>query len=173
MRVETVDRLAHLRETRGKEYGKLVQKVLALSFLEIGASRVTERSIQGIDLEVEIDGRKIAFEAKTTETGSVRLGAKDIKGLDARRNEGYETYIAVLGTRLLDEWVFASYTPGEPAQGVAYSPLALRPYRDRELEARVAELFEDLLAEHLTGAIDRGQEYLNEVLEKCPAFALA
>lgn len=173
MRVETVDRLAHLRETRGKEYGKLVQKVLALAFLEAGASRVTERSIQGIDLEVELDGRKLVFEAKTTETGSVKLGAKDTKGLDARRDEGYETYIAVLGIGLLDEWVFARYTPGEPAKGVAYSPLALRPYRDRELEARIADLFEDLLAQHLTGAADRGQEYLNEVLEGHPAFALA
>ena len=173
MRVETMRRLARLRETRGMEYGKLVQKLLALSFLEAGAYRVTERSIQGIDLEVELDGRKLALEVKTTETGNVKLGAKDVKGLDARRTEGYETYVAVLGTGLLDEWVFAAYRGGEPAQGVAYSPLALRPYRDRELEALVTALFEDLLARHLTGAVDRGQDYLNETLKKSSAFAQA
>jgi hypothetical protein len=166
-------RLARLRETRGKEYGKLVQKLLALSFLEAGASRVTERSIQGIDLEVEVDGRRLALEVKTTETGNVKLGTKDVKGLDARMSEGYETYVAVLGVGLLDEWVFAAYRGGEPAQGVAYSPHALRPYRTHDLEARITALFDDLLARHLAGAVERGQGYLDEVLGGYSAFAQA
>ena len=39
-------------ERRGKEYGKLVQKLLALALLDADAQELYERSVQGIDRAV-------------------------------------------------------------------------------------------------------------------------
>ena len=56
MRIEVHRRLRDLAERSGQEYGKLVQKLLAIALCECGATRLTERSTQGIDLEVELPG---------------------------------------------------------------------------------------------------------------------
>jgi hypothetical protein len=58
------------RASTQKEYGKLVQKLLAIALLGAGADSLTDRSTQGIDLEATIRGKRRAIEVKTTETRS-------------------------------------------------------------------------------------------------------
>ena len=170
-------RLAEIGAAQGKGYGKLVQKLLAIAFLEAGAQRVTERGVQGIDLEVALaDGRQLALEVKTSEPGapgSVAFGTKDIQGLDARAEEGYVPYFAVLGNRLLDDWILAHHEPGELAPGASYSPTRLRPYRDRALERLVAAPFEEAVARYAGRAAEGGQGALDEVLRGYDAFRIA
>jgi hypothetical protein len=166
MKIETRDRLRKLAERRDKEYGKLVQKLLAIAFLEAGATRVVERSVQGIDLEVTIEARRLALEVKTTESGSIKLGKKDVDGLLARRDEGFEVFVAVLGRELLDEWIIAGFVEGEIPDSKKIETVLLRPYRDSRVETAIADRFEEALAQHLSKAVEEGgQGHLDEVLE--------
>lgn len=177
MKLEVHRRLAEIAAAQDKGYGKLAQKLLAIAFLEAGAARITERSVQGIDLEVTLDdGRRLALEVKTSEpgaSGEVKLGAKDIQGLVARTEEGFEAYVAVLGNRLLDDWVLARHAPGEIAPGETFSPTRLRPFRDRALEARIAEPFAEAVGRHADRATQGGQAALDAVLRGYAAFRIA
>jgi hypothetical protein len=173
MRRETFEGLQRLTAAVGQEYGKLVQKLLAIAWLEAGAERLIERSTQGIDLEVTIDGRRLALEVKTTQEGALRFGAKDLAGLAARREEGYEPYFAVLGSSLLDTWIFARFHEGELPSGADLSCTRLRPYRDRALADRLGDHFDRALRSHLEAAIDGGQSALSAVIEGYAAARVA
>jgi hypothetical protein len=174
MRLEAHRSLARLREAVGMDHGKCVQKLLALAFLEAGATRVTDRGVQGIDLEVTLaDGRRVALEVKTTEGEAVSLGPKDLEGLESRRAEGFAPYVAVLGPHLLDDWVFARVAPGEIRPKEAYAPTALRAYRDRALERVVATTFPAVVVAHASAAAEGGQAALNALLEAHRGFARA
>jgi hypothetical protein len=174
VRLETHRRLQDLAEHTGQGYGKLVQKLLAIAFCERGATRVTERSTQGIDLEVALaDGRALAFEVKTTLSGEVAFGRKDVKGLEARAGEGLTPYFAVLGARLLDDWVLARFFPTEIQPDRAYSPTRLRAYRDADLERLIGPWFEDVVNRHAHAAIEGGQGALDGVLKGYACYAVA
>ena len=173
MRLDVHRRLRDLSDKTGKEYGKLVQKLLAIAFLEAEAESVTDRCVQGIDLEVTLHGRMYAFEVKTSERGPVKFGKKDLQGLEARLDEGAEAYAAVLGAGLLDEWIFARFQAGELQTSRAYSPLQLRPYRNRELEGEIRAAFCEAVMKHAREAEINMQRGLNSVLEGYAAFRLA
>jgi len=170
MKPDVHRRLTELSQTAGKEYGKLVQKLLAIAFLDAGAESLTERSTQGIDLEVTLQGRAIALEVKTTETGAVSLGRKDLEGLAAREAEGAAAYVAALGNRLLDEWVFARFMKDELQPSRSYSVTQLRPYRDAELERAVADAFSTAVLNHAAAAASGGQSALDQVLTRHPGY---
>lgn len=163
-------RLSELSEAAGKEYGKLAQKLLALAFLEAGAESLTERSTQGIDLEVRLDGRDLALEVKTCEASTLRLGKKDLAGLAAREAEGRAAHLAVLGSRLIDEWIVARFFPGELAPSQTRYLLELRPYRVPALESRISAPFESAVLAHAAAAASWGQRALDEVLRGHAAY---
>jgi len=173
MNPATFRRLEELRAKTDKEFGKLVQKLLAIAFLETDAESLVERSIQGIDLEVTIAGTRYAFEVKTCEEDSLTLGKKDLAGLERELESGAEAYIAVLGGGLLDEWLMVHYTAGEIPPSKKLSTFELRPYRNRDLERRVASAFEEAVEKHAATAIYDRQKGLDRVLEGYPARALA
>lgn len=173
MKLEVHQRLNGLAAAAGKEYGKLVQKLLALALLDAGAEALTERSTQGIDLEFDFRGKKRAIEVKTTESGAVSLGKKDLDGLLAREQGGARAYVAVLGNRFLDEWLFARFHAGELAPSQSYSITQLRPYRDQDLERAVARTFPDVVLKHADAAASRGQPALDEVLAIHPQYRRA
>jgi hypothetical protein len=173
MRPKTHQALQNLRSKAGKEYGKLIQKLLAIALLETDVEALVERSIQGIDLDVRIAGRAYAFEVKTSEGDDISLARKDLDGLERQRREGAQAYIAMLPGGRLGEWIFARYNPGELATGRKLSSFQLRPYRDRELEQRVHSAFEAVVEQHVAVAASDGQSGLDRVLEQFPARALA
>jgi len=173
MRLDVHQRLSDLSAASEKDYGKLVQKLLAIALLEAGAESLTDRSTQGIDLEATFRGKKRAIEVKTTETGAVSLGKKDLEGLAAREADGMRAYVAVLGNRFLDEWTFARFHAGELQPSQTYSVTQLRPYRDREMERAVAKPFADAVLKHADAAARGGQKALDDVLTAQPAFRRA
>lgn len=167
-------RLQEISSATGQEYGKIVQKLLAIAFLQAGATRLTERSTQGIDLEIELaDGRRLALEVKTSQSEKVSFGTKDVKGLCERQREGKTPYLALLGPRGLDDWIFARFVEGELLPNRDYAITALRAYRDAELEGSVREAFAAAVIEHVTAAIAGGQASLDAVLRRNPRFATA
>ena len=173
MNLQVHEKLRTLSAERGKEYGKLVQKLLAIALLDSGVECLIDRSTQGIDLEVKFAGRRLALEVKTCEGGSLSLGKKDLAGLDRQHADGLETYVPVLGDRSTDDWIFVRYVPGELPSAKQLSLFKLRAYRDRELETRIARTFERAVLEHAALASREGQGGLDRVLESYPARQLA
>lgn len=174
MRLEVHRRLEEMRTALGMEFGKCVQKLLALAFLQAKAKRLTDRGVQGIDLEVTLEnGRRVAVEVKTTEGSKLSVGDKDLRGLDARREEGCEPFLAVLGPHLLDDWIFARVMRGEIRAQEQIPTILLRAYRDRALEAVVAETFPAVVLAHGAAAAAGGQGPLDALLRACPAYAIA
>lgn len=173
MKIATRNRLDELSNMAGKEYGKLVQKLLAIALLEAGAERLVESAIQGIDLQFQFAGEAYACEVKTTTDSTIKLGKKDLDGLTNRVEAGADAYIAVLGGHLLDEWLFVRFRVGELAAAREYSVLELRAYRSPELEARVQQHFDVAVERHFGDACTiNPQSALDLLLQKYPEWKL-
>lgn len=173
MRYDTWKKLEEIRAATHKEFGKVVQKLLALTLLDLGATRVTDRAIQGIDIEAQLDDRVLAIEVKTGEASTVRIGKKDIKGLDARREEGYDTLLAVLGGRLIDDWQLLPVPGTDLKLNADLEVTFLRPFMDRALSCRVSSAFVEIVDRHGVAAATGGQLALNALLEQHEHYALA
>lgn len=165
--------LEDLRQRTGREYGKLLQKLLAIAFLDSGVDHLVDRCTQGIDLEVQLAGARYAFEVKTCEEDKILLGKKDLEGLKRQFDNGVEAYVAVLGGSLLDEWLFVRYYPNELPSGKKLNTFQLRPYRNRELEDRLRRPFEEAVARNANTAVYDRQAGLDRVLSTYPARGLA
>ena len=173
MKHETHAKLERLRAEVGREYGKLVQKLLAIAFLETEVQKLVERSTQGIDLEMEIAGERCVFEVKTSESDSVRLTPKDLEGLDRLVADGAKVYVAVLTNAPFEDWVLARYVPGEFPTGKNLTSFPFRAHRDRDLEQRILTDFDRVVDRDVHIAITRRQGGLDEVLQGYPAWGRA
>lgn len=174
MKHEVYRRLSELSEVSDKEYGKLIQKLLAIAFCKAGAVRLIERSTQGIDLEVTLpDERRIALEVKTAQDQSVKFGKKDLDGLASQAEAGLEPYFALLGSQLLDEWVLAKCYANEIKPNQQYRLTQLRAYRDKELEDSIRSHFDDAVLEYTNLPETNRQAALDEVLRGFPCVSIA
>ena len=174
MRHEVYRRLSELSDVSDKEYGKLVQKLLAIAFCKAGVIRLIERSTQGIDLEVTLpDERRIAVEVKTTQDQSVKFGKKDLDGLASQVEAGLEPYFALLGSQLLDEWILARYYVDEIKPNQQYRLTQLRAYRDTQLEDLIREHFVEAVIEYTNLPETNRQAALDEVLRGFSCVSIA
>jgi hypothetical protein len=174
MKHDVYRRLTELAEVSEKEYGKLVQKLLAIAFCKAGVIRLIERSTQGIDLEITLpDERRIAVEVKTTQDQAVKFGKKDLDGLASQIESGLEPYFALLGSELLDEWILARYYVDEIKPNQQYRLTQLRAYRDTELEDLVREHFERAVVEFTNLPDSNRQSALDNVLRDFPCVSVA
>lgn len=158
-------RLNKLSKQAGMEYGKLVQKLLAIAFCKADAQQVIERAIQGIDLEIKLpDGRKIAIEVKTTKKRDLVLSRKDLDGLDTQIKEGRETYFAVLGSQMTDKLMFVRYIKNE-IRANTYPLSSLDTFRDCSLECWIESHFYNAVLDHSNLPEDNPQIALNKILD--------
>lgn len=172
MRHRVHDRLCKLARSHNGEYGKLVQKLLAIAFCEAGVLHLVERSVQGIDLEVRLpDGEEIALEVKTTQGNTVRFKEKDLEGLDNQIKSNKTPYIAVLGSALIDEWIIMRYPRGEiqPESNYLLEQLAL--YRDTKIEELIKDTFNEAVICH-TPLFDGPQARLDTILRQYSCVAI-
>lgn len=174
MKHEVYRRLSELSEASDKEYGKLIQKLLAIAFCKAGAIRLVERSTQGIDLEVTLpDERRIAVEVKTAQDQSVKFSRKDLDGLASQTEAGLEPYLALLGSQLLDEWILARCYASEIKPNQQYRLTQLRAYRDIELEDSIREHFFEAVIEYSNLPDANRQAALDEVLRGFSCVSIA
>lgn len=119
---------------RWPEHGKIIEKILAISFDDVrGGFEVESRSTEGVDIELVNGCLKYAIEVKTTSGASISLAEKDVKGLLSKaKKDGYAPVVAVLRIRLLSDWVFARANDLVPN---CYSPERLRLKSIIELES--------------------------------------
>jgi hypothetical protein len=165
--------LDELSRRTQKEYGKLVQKLLAIAFLESGAEHLVESSIQGIDLQVRLAGLSYAFEVKTSEGKEIKLRKKDLEGMAGHAEQGHAVHVVSLTSGLFDGLLFARFHPGELPSGKSLSAFQLRPYRDRDLETRITGAFESAVERHAEVAATERQPGLDRILATYPARHLA
>ncbi len=147
-----------------REFGKIVQKQLAIAFHLAGFARVVERGVQGVDVDaVGSLLERYTTEVKTTQTESIPFAAKDKKGLAARQEDGYQPLLAVLRLSPLSD-LFLVHA-GNLRPGRLYIE-SLRPYRFHELELRIQPCFAQAVLEHFEGTLTGSQFYLDQVLRE-------
>jgi Holliday junction resolvase len=170
MRVETLELLQKLQRKYGIKgrpsgsFGKIVQKLLALAFFELGFINIVERGVQGVDIDVtSAPNQKLAFEVKTTEKLSIILTADNVQALRDRVHDGYQPVLAILRLAPLENWVFAKIPDEEIPTGDILIE-KLRQYRMKDLENKLLPKFDIVTKKHFKGVWDRGEQYLKEQL---------
>jgi hypothetical protein len=145
-----------------REFGKIVQKLLAVTFRLAGFHRIVERGVQGVDVDAVGDSaERYATEVKTTQKDAVPFGAKDRDGLVSRQQDGYHPLLAVLRLSPLSD-LFLVHTSTLRCGRLQIA--SLRPFRFHELEARLRPWFDRAVLEHFEGAYAGSQYYLDRVL---------
>ena len=135
--------LRRIQSKHATEFGKVIQKILALSLIDMGYRLVEERTVQGVDIDIVHGetGSKKAIEVKTCLHREVSIAPKDIDGLHRRIDDGYEAYVAVLSLPLSVSlgWVMV---PAEDLKPGRYGVLSLHSRCDEHLSEAVNSAFE-------------------------------
>jgi hypothetical protein len=177
MKVETLELLQRLQNKFGIKgtpsgpFGKIVQKLLALSFHELGFTNIVERGVQGVDIDITSkSNQKFAFEVKTTEKLSIPLTPDNAQALRDRIHDGYQPVIAVLRLAPLENWVLAEI----PKDGIPTGEMlieSLRQYRMKDLESQLCPKFDIVVRKHFKDVWNKGEQYLKEHLRKIGIIA--
>jgi hypothetical protein len=147
-----------------REFGKIVQKLLAVAFHLAGFRRIVERGVQGVDVDVVGNpGERYATEVKTTQKEDVLFAVKDRNGLAARQQDGYLPLLAVLRLTPLSDLLLI-HTAALCCGRLQIA--SLRPHRFRELEGRLQPYFSLAVQEHFEGTLAGSQFYLDKVLRE-------
>lgn len=159
------ERLIRLRDKYGEGvFGKIAQKLLAVTFWDAGSLYVVERGVQGVDLDVvTADEVKYAIEVKTTGRNQVMLDQDNIRSLTDRSMDGYHPTLAGLQIAPLGDWLFSRIS----LDGLRPGPIPvrhLRLNRVTSIEDVVRPLFNKVLEEHFAGTLRQGEQYLLRVL---------
>jgi len=165
METETYERLKKLHDKYGpQEFGKICQKFLAISFQMAGYNHIVERGVQGVDVDAAGESRgKYAIEVKTTVTKSINFDQKDVDGLQKRKEDGYQSILAVLRLDRFSDWIFAK---ADTIKAGSLYIDSLRVYRLHELERCIRPRFYEAVKEHFDGTVREAQRYLDNVLRQ-------
>ncbi len=143
----TAERLKEIAARHDREYGKIFQKLLARTFVELGYRLAEERAVQGVDIDVvhPETGEKLSFEVKTSVGDQVEIAEKDVQGLASRRdNDDYRPYFAFLFLpwALSEGWIIV---PAGKAGKGRHAALRLASLDEGSLSRRVNEAFPGVL----------------------------
>lgn len=167
MKFETFEKLERLyKKYKAQEFGKICQKLLALSFQKAGFNYVgeSERGVQGVDIGEAVRGEeKYSIEVKTTTKNIIRYEQKDAEGLLHQKNMGYQPVLAVLRLEIFSDWFFVKADKLKPGNIFIEG---LRAYRLHDLENEINPLFDEIMEEHFVQTLKEGQKYLDNVLRK-------
>ena len=177
MKVETLGLLQKLQKKYGIKgtpsgpFGKIVQKLLALSFHEMGFTNIVERGVQGVDIDITSESnQKFAVEVKTTEKLSITISPDNVQALRDRTHDGYQPVIAVLRLVPLENWILAKAPIGEIPTGKILID-SLRPNRMKDLESKLCPKFDIVVRKHFNGVLNRGEQYLKKHLREVGIMA--
>jgi hypothetical protein len=164
MKTRTYCLLRRLHDRHGaREFGKIAQKLLAITYRLAGFIHVVERGVQGVDVDAGDGHERYATEVKTTQKVFVSFQKKDADGLSGRAKDGYVPLLGVLRLASLSSWYLARAENLCP--GVLQIEL-LRAYRLRELEQRLGQFFDQAVDGHFHGALTGSQAYLDKALRE-------
>lgn len=177
MKVETLELLQKLQKKYGiggtpsGPFGKIAQKLMALSLHEMGFRDIVERGVQGVDVDATSEsGEKLACEVKTTEKLTVPLTSDNARALRERVRDGYQPVIAVLRLAPLENWVLAKVPANEIPTGELLIE-GLRRHRMTDMEDRLAPKFDLVVQKHFKGVWGGGEQYLKKRLREAGVAA--
>ena len=177
MKVETLELLQKLQKKFGIKgtpsgpFGKIVQKLLALSLHEMGFTNIVERGVQGVDIDITSESnQKFAFEVKTTEKLSIPLTPDNVQALRDRTHDGYQPVIAVLRLAPFENWILAKIPMDEIPTGEILIE-SLKPYGMEDLGSQLCPNFDIVVRKHFKDVYNRGEQYLKEQLRKVGIMA--
>jgi len=163
MLTETYDKLDTIYSKHGsKEFGKIIQKFLAISFLMDGYTHIEDRGVQGVDIDISGIKGKLAIEVKTTIKDNILFGQKDADGLRKRTNNGYKPILAILKLSPLSDWLFLD---AEKVKVGTIPIFSIRPYRITKIEEEIIPHFNNAVNDHYSEALDKGQSYLTDIIK--------
>jgi hypothetical protein len=164
MKLRTYEKLRDLHHRFGPGvFGKIAQKLLALSLRNIGATHVVERGVQGVDIDVALEQAKYALEVKTTEGREFDLDDANLSALRDRSADGYSAVVAVLRLAPGEDWLVATLPLKEVRAGTCLID-RYRSYRLARVEALVRTAFEGVVQEEFHSTMRSGQQHLDEKL---------
>ncbi len=153
--INTRAALGKLYDKHPTEFGKIIQKILALALKDLGYQLVEERTVQGVDIDIihTTTGEKKAIEVKTCLHREVSIGPKDTDGLSRRTGDGYRSYLAILSLPLSVSlgWLVV---PADGFEAGRYGVLSLNSRRDGKFSEAVNQVFErrfEAMADELLG----------------------
>jgi len=165
MNLQTLAKIRRLREKYGAGVtGKLIQKLLAITFNKIGFKHIVERSVEGVDIDISGESGKYALEVKTTESSFVNISKENIAALHKRIRDGYIPVIVAIRLAALERWIFSKIPISELTPGKTQID-TLRAYRSYAIEQLISPAFEMVVNEHFQGTLVGGQQYLSEHLK--------
>lgn len=161
MNLLTYEKLRALHNKFGpRAFGKIAQKLLALSLCNSGASRVVERGVQGVDIDAVLDQVQYTVEVKTTEGTKFKLDDGNLSALRDRASDGYTPSVAVLRLAPGEDWVVAAPPLKELRKGSFFID-RYRAYRLPRLEASIQPAFEEVVGEEFQATMENGPQYLD------------
>lgn len=165
MKIDTFECLEKIRNKFGPGiFGKIVQKLLALTFCDAGFLYMVERGVQGVDIDVTSpDGMRYAVEVKTTDADRITISQDNIEALKDRTHDGYIPLIAALRMQPFEDWILASIPIARLQRGT-HLLSRLRAYRVKDIESLICPAFEAATKKHSLGVLNRGEDYLREIL---------
>ena len=172
MKIETFFQLKELQKKYGIKgtasgpFGKIAQKLLALSFHKIGFYNIVERSVQGADIDITKNkDEKYTCEVKVSDRLVFNLANDNIAALSDRSNDGYIPLIAVLKLSVCSDWVIMKIPINEIPSGDVLID-SLRKFRLKDIEKAVSIAFDKVFEEHFEETLKKGDIYLRERLKQ-------
>jgi hypothetical protein len=162
----TFDLLERIRHRHKTEFGKICQILLAISFCKLGFKQVVEKSVQGVDIDINDHPifPKLSIEVKTTAENTVIIEPKDVQGLKVKEKEGYEIAYAVLRLGVLSDWIIAK-GKGIPAGKIAIGRLQRREISD--LQNKIREVFPEVVAKYQNEILQKSNKNVLNYLQTC------
>ena len=167
MKTETYDKLKKLYDKyNAQEFGKICQKLLALSFCNAGYGHIVERGVQGVDVDaVKENGERYAIEVKTSKYDTINFQKKDVEGLQKRKVDGYKPVLAVLRLNRFSNLIFVKADNLDA--GIKHIDNLF--YHINELEETISPIFDEIVRTHYYNTLKNGQKYLDDQLKKVGA----
>jgi hypothetical protein len=163
-RFELLERIG--RRFDGQLRGKILQRLLEVAFHESGYRLVDERLSEGTDFDVMSrtqPAERYAFEVRTTIGFSVPVKIEDLRLLDERAADGYQTGLAAFRIAPGGCWVLIErgwLLPGLVRVALGTS----RGWRD--LARRVNDTFNDAVARYGEAVLRDGLDGLSRAVEE-------
>jgi hypothetical protein len=146
--IEARETIARIQNRHVSESGKVIQKLLALTLLRLGYDFCTERTVQGVDIDVvnKRTGERHSFEVKSSKSSVVPIVEKDVEGLKDREGDGYETFFAFLCLPICycEGWLIC---PARKIKTGQHEAMSLLNKRNMELSEKVNALFPEIVEE--------------------------
>lgn len=150
-----------------KDFGKICQLLLTLSFYELGYQQITLNIVEGVDILLE-GPEKYAIEVKTTTGKEIHIGKKDYEGLKRYKDLDYVSILCVLQIDLPLEWRLINFERFEIFEEKATWKInrLFTSEEFKELSKKLNEKFEFVLKKHIEKIKENGLRYLSDLLKK-------